>query len=102
MYDVTIIGAGVAGIFLAHQLVEDGQRVLLLDAGVNERQKMRILDSQGLANQKESSIMRQDSAGNSSQKSVKRRHDDCSKKSMIFYVHMVEVQLRPTRRIPLL
>ncbi|HCV52573.1 MAG TPA: NAD(FAD)-utilizing dehydrogenase, partial [Exiguobacterium sp.] len=33
MYDVTIIGAGVAGIFLAHQLVEDGQRVLLLDAG---------------------------------------------------------------------
>lgn len=33
MYDVTIIGAGVAGIFLAHQLVEDGQCVLLLDAG---------------------------------------------------------------------
>jgi len=39
MYDVTIIGAGVAGIFLAHQLVEDGQRVLLLDAGKPIRER---------------------------------------------------------------
>ncbi|OIN67621.1 NAD(FAD)-utilizing dehydrogenase [Exiguobacterium sp. KRL4] len=33
MYDVTIIGAGVAGIFLAHELMEQGQTVLLVDAG---------------------------------------------------------------------
>ena len=33
MYDVTIIGAGVAGIFLAHELMEQGQTVLLIDAG---------------------------------------------------------------------
>ena len=33
MYDVTIIGAGVAGIFLAHELVQDGQSVLVIDAG---------------------------------------------------------------------
>ncbi|KSU48334.1 NAD(FAD)-utilizing dehydrogenase [Exiguobacterium indicum] len=39
MYDVTIIGAGVAGISLAHQLVEDGQRVLLLDAGKPIRER---------------------------------------------------------------
>ena len=39
MYDVTIIGAGVAGIFLAHQLVEHGQRVLLLDAGKPIRER---------------------------------------------------------------
>ncbi len=39
MYDVTIIGAGVAGIFLAHQLVEDGQCVLLLDAGKPIRER---------------------------------------------------------------
>jgi len=32
-YEVTSIGGGVAGIFLAHQLVEDGQCVVLLDAG---------------------------------------------------------------------
>ncbi len=33
MYDVTIIGAGIAGIFLAHELMEQGQTVLLIDAG---------------------------------------------------------------------
>lgn len=33
MYDVTIIGAGVAGIFLAHELMAQGQTVLLIDAG---------------------------------------------------------------------
>jgi len=33
MYDVTIIGAGVAGIFLAHELMEHGQTVLVIDAG---------------------------------------------------------------------
>nr|WP_251132279.1 FAD-dependent oxidoreductase [Exiguobacterium sp. s100] len=33
VYDVTIIGAGVAGIFLAHELVQDGQSVLVIDAG---------------------------------------------------------------------
>lgn len=33
MYDVTIIGAGVAGVFLAYELANSGQKVLLLDKG---------------------------------------------------------------------
>lgn len=39
MYDVTIIGAGVAGIFLAHELMAQGQTVLLIDAGKSLEQR---------------------------------------------------------------
>ncbi|MDI3234617.1 NAD(P)/FAD-dependent oxidoreductase [Exiguobacterium antarcticum] len=41
MYDVTIIGAGVAGIFLAHELMEQGQTVLLIDAGKRLEQRTK-------------------------------------------------------------
>jgi uncharacterized FAD-dependent dehydrogenase len=33
LYDVTIIGAGVAGVFLAYELADSGYNVLLLDKG---------------------------------------------------------------------
>lgn len=41
MYDVTIIGAGVAGIFLAHELMAQGQTVLLIDAGKSLEQRTK-------------------------------------------------------------
>ncbi|WP_028776529.1 NAD(P)/FAD-dependent oxidoreductase [Shimazuella kribbensis] len=33
MYDITIVGAGIAGVFLAYELADSGQKILLLDRG---------------------------------------------------------------------
>jgi uncharacterized FAD-dependent dehydrogenase len=33
VYDITIVGAGMAGVFLAYELADSGQKVLLLDRG---------------------------------------------------------------------
>ncbi len=44
MYDVTIIGAGVSGIFLAHSLAKSNQRILLIDKGKSLSQRSCPLD----------------------------------------------------------
>lgn len=40
MYDITIIGAGVSGIFAAHTLMHGQQRILMIDKGkrIEERE----------------------------------------------------------------
>jgi uncharacterized FAD-dependent dehydrogenase len=44
LYDVTIIGAGVAGVFLAYKLAYSGQKILLLDKGKQLEDRFCPLD----------------------------------------------------------